>query len=169
MKPDKFTEDDLLLYWSGELTPEQKAVIDAHIGSDPEAQRFLDEVRVLTQVGPPTHKPPRAFATEAVTELRQQPMPVSKKIRTFPTARILTGAAIAAVLAIMFTIALRDANLKTQPVAETAAPELVKPAKHRPSLSKLMLTQSNRGERTFDSRITQARKRAARIRSKLRS
>jgi len=168
MKPDKITEDDLLLYWSGEVTPKQKAAIDAHIDNDPEAQRFLDEVRVLNQIGSPRHKQPRAFATEAVAELRQQSMPVSKKITVFPIAIVLTGAAIAAVLVIMFTVALRDTNPKTQTVAETVAPEMVKPANQRPSLSKLMLTQSNRGGRTFDSRIAQARERAARIRNKLR-
>ena len=88
------TEDDLLLYWSGEADSKLSAEIEALLEKDPAAQRYLEELDQLNVLRGeladlPAMNPSRSFALEAVTERL-----VKKKIPRFPLPWIAAAAAV---------------------------------------------------------------------------
>ncbi|MBL6920525.1 MAG: hypothetical protein ISR39_00030 [Akkermansiaceae bacterium] len=90
---DSKTENDLLLYWSGEADSKLSAEIEALLEKDPAAQRSLDELDQLNVLRDeladlPAMNPSRSFALEAVTE---------RKATRFPLAWIAAAAAVIAV------------------------------------------------------------------------
>ena len=159
---DSKTENDLLLYWSGEADSKLSAEIEALLEKDPAAQRSLDELDQLNILRDeladlPAMNPSRSFALEAVTERL-----VEKKIPRFPLAWI--AAAVIAVIAVGTKLWLHEGTSQAEEVVvkeEESSSEPVMRAK----LSKRLF--STRPQDPALKRISIARDRARKLRTEL--
>ena len=155
---DSKTENDLLLYWSGEADSKLSAEIEALLEKDPAAQRSLDELDQLNILRDeladlPAMNPSRSFALEAVIE---------RKVTRFPLAWI--AAAVIAVIAVGTKLWLHEGTSQAEEVVvkeEESSSEPVMRAK----LSKRLF--STRPQDPALKRISIARDRARKLRTEL--
>ena len=167
---DSKTEDDLLLYWSGEADSKLSAEIEALSEKDPAAQRYLgelDKLNVLRDelVDLPMMNSSRSFALEAVTERL-----VERKVTRFPLPWIAAAAAAAAAAAVIAVIAvgikswLHEGTSQVEEVVVKEKESSNEPAT-RAKLSKRLF--STRPQDPALERISIARDRARKLRTEL--
>ena len=154
---DSKTENDLLLYWSGEADSKLSAEIEALLEKDPAAQRSLDELDQLNVLRDeladlPAMNPSRSFALEAVTE---------RKATRFPLAWI---AAAAAVIAVGAKSWFHEGTSQAEEVVVKEEESSNEPAT-RAKLSKRLF--STRPQDPALERISIARDRARKLRTEL--
>ncbi|OUV11377.1 MAG: hypothetical protein CBC46_10165 [Verrucomicrobiaceae bacterium TMED86] len=154
---DSKTENDLLLYWSGEADSKLSAEIEALLEKDPAAQRSLDELDQLNVLRDeladlPAMNPSRSFALEAVTE---------RKATRFPLAWI---AAAAAVIAVGAKSWFHEGTSQAEEVVVKEEETSSEPAT-RAKLSKRLF--STRPQDPALERISIARDRARKLRTEL--
>ena len=159
---DSKTENDLLLYWSGEADSKLSAEIEALLEKDPAAQRSLDELDQLNILRDeladlPAMNPSRSFALEAVTERL-----VEKKIPRFPLPWI--AAAVIAVIAVGTKLWLHEGTSQAEEVVVKEEESSSEPAT-RAKLSKRLF--STRPQDPALKRISIARDRARKLRTEL--
>ena len=155
---DSKTENDLLLYWSGEADSKLSAEIEALLEKDPAAQRSLDELDQLNILRDeladlPAMNPSRSFALEAVTE---------RKVTRFPLAWI--AAAVIAVIAVGTKLWLHEGTSQAEEVVVKEEESSSEPAT-RAKLSKRLF--STRPQDPALKRISIARDRARKLRTEL--
>jgi anti-sigma factor RsiW len=163
---DSKTEDDLLLYWSGEADSKLSAEIEALSEKDPAAQRYLgelDKLNVLRDelVDLPMMNSSRSFALEAVTERL-----VERKVTRFPLPWIAAAAAAAviAVIAVGIKSWLHEGTSQVEEVVVKEKESSNEPAT-RAKLSKRLF--STRPQDPALERISIARDRARKLRTEL--
>lgn len=163
---DSKTEDDLLLYWSGEADSKLSAEIEALSEKDPAAQRYLgelDKLNVLRDelVDLPMMNSSRSFALEAVTERL-----VERKVTRFPLPWIAVAAAAAviAVIAVGIKSWLHEGTSQVEEVVVKEKESSNEPAT-RAKLSKRLF--STRPQEPALERISIARDRARKLRTEL--
>ena len=154
---DSKTENDLLLYWSGEADSKLSAEIEALLEKDPAAQRSLDELDQLNVLRDeladlPAMNPSRSFALEAVTE---------RKATRFPLAWI---AAAATVIAVGAKSWFHEGTSQAEEVVVKEEETSSEPAT-RAKLSKRLF--STRPQDPALERISIARDRARKLRTEL--
>lgn len=93
------TQEKLLLYWSGELGPEDQAEVEALLARDTAAQEYLNELQALDEqmrdVPVPQHR--SGLVTEVLSETRED----SQTIISFPSSRSFLKSLIAAAAVIL--------------------------------------------------------------------
>lgn len=161
---DSKTEDDLLLYWSGEADSKLSAEIEALSEKDPAAQRYLgelDKLNVLRDelVDLPMMNSSRSFALEAVTERL-----VERKVTRFPLPWIAAAAAVIAVIAVGIKSWLHEGTSQVEEVVVKEKESSNEPAT-RAKLSKRLF--STRPQDPALERISIARDRARKLRTEL--
>ena len=159
---DSKTENDLLLYWSGEADSKLSAEIEALLEKDPAAQRYLDELDQLNVLrdelaGLPAMNPSRSFALEAATERL-----VEKKIPRFTLPWV--AAAVIAVIAVGTKLWLHEGTSQAEEVVVKEEETSSEPAT-RAKLSKRLF--STRPQDPALERISIARDRARKLRTEL--
>lgn len=157
---DSKTEDDLLLYWSGEADSKLSAEIEALLEKDPAAQRSLDELDQLNVLRDeladlPAMNPSRSFALEAVTE---------RKATRFPLAWIAAAAAVIAVIAVGAKSWFHEGTSQAEEVVVKEEETSSEPGT-RAKLSKRLF--STRPQDPALERISIARDRARKLRTEL--
>ena len=157
---DSKTENDLLLYWSGEADSKLSAEIEALLEKDPAAQRSLDELDQLNVLRDeladlPAMNPSRSFALEAVTE---------RKATRFPLAWIAAAAAVIAVIAVGAKSWFHEGTSQAEEVVVKEEETSSEPAT-RAKLSKRLF--STRPQDPALERISIARDRARKLRTEL--
>lgn len=157
---DSKTENDLLLYWSGEADSKLSAEIEALLEKDPAAQRFLDELDQLNVLRDeladlPAMNPSRSFALEAVTE---------RKVIRLPLAWIAAAAAVIAVIAVGTQSWFHEGTSQAEDVVVKEEETSSEPAT-RKKLSKRLF--STRPQDPALERISIARDRARKLRTEL--
>ena len=158
------TEDDLLLYWSGEADSKLSAEIEALLEKDPAAQRYLEELDQLNVLcgelaDLPAMNPSRSFALEAVTERL-----VKKKIPRFPLPWIAAAAAVIAVIAVGTKSWFHEGTSPAEEVVVKEEETSSEPAT-RAKLSERLF--STRPQDPALERISIARDRARKLRTEL--
>ena len=165
---DSKTEDDLLLYWSGEADSKLSAEIEALSEKDPAAQRYLgelDKLNVLRDelVDLPMMNSSRSFALEAVTERL-----VERKVTRFPlpwiAVAVAAAAAVIAVIAVGIKSWLHEGTSQVEEVVVKEKESSNEPAT-RAKLSKRLF--STRPQDPALERISIARDRARKLRTEL--
>ena len=165
---DSKTEDDLLLYWSGEADSKLSAEIEALLEKDPAAQRYLDELDQLNVLRDeladlPVMNSSRSFALEAVTERL-----VERKVTRFPlpwiAAAAAAAAAVIAVIAVGTKSWLHEGTSQVEEVVVKEKESSNEPAT-RAKLSKRLF--STRPQDPALERISIARDRARKLRTEL--
>ena len=157
---DSKTENDLLLYWSGEADSKLSAEIEALLEKDPAAQRSLDELDQLNILRDeladlPAMNPSRSFALEAVTE---------RKVTRFPLAWIAAAAVVIAVIAVGTKSWFHEGTSQAEEVVVKEEESSSEPAT-RAKLSKRLF--STRPQDPALKRISIARDRARKLRTEL--
>ena len=161
---DSKTEDDLLLYWSGEADSKLSAEIEALLEKDPAAQRYLDELDQLNVLRDeladlPVMNSSRSFALEAVT---------ARKVTRFPlpwiAAAAAAAAAVIAVIAVGTKSWLHEGTSQVEEVVVKEKESSNEPAT-RAKLSKRLF--STRPQDPALERISIARDRARKLRTEL--
>lgn len=157
---DSKTENDLLLYWSGEADSKLSAEIEALLEKDPAAQRSLDELDQLNVFRDeladlPAMNPSRSFALEAVTE---------RKVTRLPLAWIAAAAAVIAVIAVGAKSWFHEGASQAEEVVVKEEKTSSEPAT-REKLSKRLF--STRPKDPALERISIARDRARKLRTEL--
>ena len=157
---DSKTENDLLLYWSGEADSKLSAEIEALLEKDPAAQRSLDELDQLNVLRDeladlPPMNPSRSFALEAVTE---------RKATRFPLAWIAAAAAVIAVIAVGAKSWFHEGTSQAEEVVVKEEETSSEPGT-RAKLSKRLF--STRPQDPALERISIARDRARKLRTEL--
>ena len=157
---DPKTENDLLLYWSGEADSKLSAEIEALLEKDPAAQRSLDELDQLNILRDeladlPAMNPSRSFALEAVTE---------RKVTRFPLAWIAAAAVVIAVIAVGTKSWFHEGISQAEEVVVKEEETSSEPAT-RAKLSKRLF--STRPQDPALERISIARDRARKLRTEL--
>ena len=157
---DSKTENDLLLYWSGEADSKLSAEIEALLEKDPAAQRSLDELDQLNVLRDeladlPAMNPSRSFALEAVTE---------RKVTRFPLAWIAAAAAVIAVIAVGAKSWFHEGTSQAEEVVVKEEETSSEPGT-RAKLSKRLF--STRPQDPALERISIARDRARKLRTEL--
>jgi len=157
---DSKTENDLLLYWSGEADSKLSAEIEALLEKDPAAQRSLDELDQLNVLRDeladlPAMNPSRSFALEAVTE---------RKATRFPLAWIAAAAAVIAVIAVGAKSWFHEGTSQAEEVVVKEEETSSEPGT-RAKLSKRLF--STRPQDPALERISIARDRARKLRTEL--
>ena len=157
---DSKTENDLLLYWSGEADSKLFAKIEALLEKDPAAQRSLDELDQLNILRDeladlPAMNPSRSFALEAVTE---------RKVTRFPLAWIAAAAVVIAVIAVGTKSWFHEGTSQAEEVVVKEEESSSEPAT-RAKLSKRLF--STRPQDPALKRISIARDRARKLRTEL--
>ena len=157
---DSKTENDLLLYWSGEADSKLSAEIEALLEKDPAAQRSLDELDQLNVLRDeladlPAMNPLRSFALEAVTE---------RKLTRFPLAWIAAAAAVIAVIAVGAKSWFHEGTSQAEEVVVKEEETSSEPGT-RAKLSKRLF--STRPQDPALERISIARDRARKLRTEL--
>ena len=157
---DSKTEDDLLLYWSGEADSKLSAEIEALLEKDPAARRSLDELDQLNVLRDeladlPAMNPSRSFALEAVTE---------RKVTRLPLAWIAAAAAVIAVIAVGAKSWFHEGTSQAEEVVVKEEETSSEPAT-RAKLSKRLF--STRPQDPALERISIARDRARKLRTEL--
>ena len=159
---DSKTEDDLLLYWSGEADSKLSAEIEALLEKDPAAQRYLDELDQLNVLRDeladlPVMNSSRSFALEAVT---------ARKVTRFslPWIAAAAAAAVIAVIAVGTKSWLHEGTSQVEEVVVKEKESSNEPAT-RAKLSKRLF--STRPQDPALERISIARDRARKLRTEL--
>ncbi len=157
---DSKTENDLLLYWSGEADSKLSAEIEALLEKDPAAQRSLDELDRLNVLRDeladlPAMNPSRSFALEAVTE---------RKVTRFPLAWIAAVATVIAVIAVGTKSWLHEGTSQAEEIVVKEKESSSEPAM-RAKLSKRLF--STRPQDPALERISIARDRIRKLRTEL--
>lgn len=157
---DSKTENDLLLYWSGEADSKLSAEIEALLEKDPAAQRSLDELDQLNVLRDeladlPAMNPSRSFALEAVTE---------RKVTRLSLAWIAAAAAVIAVIAVGVKSWFHEGASQAEEVVVKEEKTSSEPAT-RSKLSKRLF--STRPQDPALERISIARDRARKLRTEL--
>ena len=157
---DSKTENDLLLYWSGEADSKLSAEIEALLEKDPAAQRSLDELDQLNVLRDeladlPAMNPLRSFALEAVTE---------RKVTRLPLAWIAAAAAVIAVIAVGAKSWFHEGTSQAEEDVVKEEETSSEPAT-RAKLSKRLF--STRPQDPALERISIARDRARKLRTEL--
>jgi len=157
---DSKTENDLLLYWSGEADSKLSAEIEALLEKDPAAQRSLNELDQLNVLRDeladlPAMNPSRSFALEAVTE---------RKVTRFPLAWIAAAAAVIAVIAVGAKSWFHEGASQAEEIVVKEEKTSSEPAT-RSKLSKRLF--STRPQDPALERISIARDRARKLRTEL--
>ena len=157
---DSKTENDLLLYWSGEADSKLSAEIEALLEKDPAAQRSLDELDRLNVLRDeladlPAMNPSRSFALEAVTE---------RKVTRFPLVWIAAAAVVIAVIAVGTKSWFHEGTSQAEEVVVKEEESSSEPAT-RAKLSKRLF--STRPQDPALKRISIARDRARKLRTEL--
>lgn len=189
MKPD----DDLLLYWSNELEPAERAAVEARLRDDPEAAAYLDELSGLAEAmeALPRNDAPPSLSRRTIADfdpgsppLKATPDP-DENLVTLPgkpwfTHWMAIAAGLIAVALLVFLYARPDTTspqvveqAPPPPVAPSDANKAVSPSPDSSVKEVTSPTPSRVASRLFakDSRFTSnGRFRAARERlQKLRS
>ena len=157
---DSKTENDLLLYWSGEADSKLSAEIEALLEKDPAAQRSLDELDQLNVLRDeladlPAMNPSRSFALEAVTE---------RKVTRLSLAWIAAAAAVIAVIAVGAKSWFHEGTSQAEEVVVKEEETSSEPGT-RAKLSKRLF--STRPQDPALERISIARDRARKLRTEL--
>ena len=157
---DSKTENDLLLYWSGEADSKLSAEIEALLEKDPAAQRSLDELDQLNILRDeladlPAMNPSRSFALEAVIE---------RKVTRFPLAWIAAAAVVIAVIAVGTKSWFHEGTSQSEEVV-VKEEESSSESATRAKLSKRLF--STRPQDPALKRISIARDRARKLRTEL--
>ena len=78
-KACKNYEQDLVLHYYGESSPEERERIQAHLQGCPSCSRFLDELRTVLPLTVKADEPPESFWESYSRELRQRLMTAREK------------------------------------------------------------------------------------------
>lgn len=102
-------ENQIALYWSGELEPGEAAAAEALLAGNSEAARFLAELKrqaELARSAPDAEAPPRPLAAAAADTVANE-IAASKVIR-FPRFQVIAAVAAAIAVLAIAAIFLRD-------------------------------------------------------------
>ena len=166
---DQKTQDDLLLYWSGEADATQTAAVEALVEADFEARKYFEELGWFDALRDelaelPAMNPSRNFAAEAVAGAR-----VARKVSRFPLSWIAAAAAAIALVALGIKSWPHESNdqVNASVVEEGKLPgrSVNEEPAVRPKLSQRLFS-SRRREPAIE-RISIARDRARKLRTEL--
>ena len=158
--------NQLLLFWSGELDPAERAGIEERLAADSEAQDYLDELNLLSsQIDKLADPDTSGVASRAIErELRSG----EKKVVAFPLwKRVIWPAAIAAaiIIAVFFIPkAYQPDSPSTPPVVKAPSPV---PETSKPTTTGNFIAERRKSD--VSKRVRSAQARIKRIRERFQS
>ncbi|MEM7010089.1 MAG: hypothetical protein AAF585_01285 [Verrucomicrobiota bacterium] len=152
--------NQVLLYWSDELDPAERAAVESQIAKNAEMRLYLDELDELRDDIVALPDPAAAGAAEAALQ-----MDAESKIVPFPTkTKISWAIGIAAAIALLIGVIKLSGPPSTTPevveVPPAPAPESTRPAKVR-------VFAASQDETPVSRRVRDAQSRAKRLRARL--